>query len=286
MKTLTIAAALLFAMVPSARGAEEFDAAAAARVLAPFVERETIAIVHVDFARVKVEPAVALLGRIMPDQRDELSKAEGMANGVLNLIRGAGVTDVYAVATLGGRSMIPQAFLVVPDSPQLNALALSSVLNFGGQQGDHSRKVGNAYVLPISNHLPSVPEAFHPVDRPELREALAVAGQAAVQVVLIPPDSTRRVVEELMPRLPAEIGGRPGTVLTRGIRWAALAGDLAPQLAVRLTIKSQNPAAADALRSQWLDLIDLARQDKEVRRTLPQFEKAAGLFSPRFRATD
>jgi prepilin-type processing-associated H-X9-DG protein len=102
-----------------------------------------------------------------------------------------------------------------------------------------------------------------------------------VQVALIPPDSTRRVIEELMPRLPDEVGGRPGTVLTRGIRWAALAGALSPQLTLRLTVKSQDAAAAESLRSQWLDLIALARRDKEVRHHLPEFEKAASLFTPK-----
>ena len=84
-----------------------------------------------------------------------------------------------------------------------------------------------------------------------------------------------------MPRLPDVVGGRPGTVLTRGIRWAALAGELSPQLAIRLTIKSQDAAAADSLRSQCVDLIALARRDKEVRQHLPEFEKAASLFSPK-----
>ena len=163
--TLVVTTVLL-GFSASARAADEFDAAAAARVLAPFVERDTVAVVHIDFARVKVEPALALLARIIPDQKDDLARAESAANGFLDVARGAGVKDVYAVATLGGRSMIPQAFLVVPDSPQLNALVLSSLLNLGGQQGgagSQGRKVGNAYVLPLTTHFPAVPEEFHPV---------------------------------------------------------------------------------------------------------------------------
>jgi hypothetical protein len=232
---------------------------------------------------VNVKPIAALMARLVPDQKEELTQAENAANGMIGLIRGAGVSDVYAVATLGGRSMIPMVFLVVPDSPQLNALALTKVLNLGGLDGgagSQGRKVGNAYVLPLTTHLQPLPEEFHPVDRPELREGLAATGKAAVQLVLIPPDSTRRVIEELMPKLPDEIGGRSTTVLTRGLRWAALTGEMSPQLAVRLTIKSQDAAAAEALRSQCLDLIALARRDKEVRRHLPEFEKAAKLFTP------
>ncbi len=276
-------AALLLAVSMPAHAADEFDAAAAARVLAPFVERDTIAVVHIDFTRVKVKSAIALMARIIPDQKDELARAEIAANGFLDVVRGAGVKEVYAVATLGGRSMIPQTFLVVPDSPQLNALVLSSLLNLGGQQGGQGgqgRKVGNVYVLPLTMHLPAVPEEFHPVPRPELREALAAAGQAAVQIAFIPPDSTRRVVEELMPRLPDEIGGGPSTVLTHGIAWAAATIDLAP-LSLRFEIKSRDVDAAAALRGKWLDGLKLAGRQKEIRQALPDFEKIAAMLTPK-----
>jgi hypothetical protein len=284
MKTLALTAAVLIAITASARAAEEFDAAAAARVVAPFVERETIAVVHIDFARVKVEPLIALLGRVAPDQKDEWARAEGAANGFINLVRGTGVTDVYAVATLGGKSMFPQAFLVVPDSKQLNVLALRAVWNIGGQQGDRAgsqgRKVGNAYVLPLTTHLPPVPEEFHPADRPELREALAAAGKTPVQVVLIPPDSSRRVIEETLPQLPREIGGGPSTVFTHGISWAAASVDLAPTLSSRLMIKSQDAQAAVALRAKWIELLNLGRKN-DVGRALPDYEKLASTLTPK-----
>jgi hypothetical protein len=285
MKTIALTTAVLIAITTSVRAAEEFDAAAEARFLAPFVERETIAVVHVDFARVNVEPTAALLARIVPDQKDEWARAEGAANGFINLVRGAGVTDVYAVATLGGKSMFPQAFLVVPETKQLNVLALRTVWNISGQQGDRAgaqgRKVGNAYVLPLTTHLPPVPEEFHPVDRPELREALAAAGKSAAQFVLIPPDSTRRVIEETLPQLPKEIDGGPSTVFTHGISWAAASIDLSPALGARLVIKSQDAQAAEALLAKLVDLLKLAGRDKELRQALPDFEKIASTLTPK-----
>jgi hypothetical protein len=284
MKTLAITAALLLGIIPAVHAADEFDAAAASRMLAPFVERDTIAVVHIDFARVNVKPLLVLLGRIVPEQKEELSHAEGAANMMINMIRGAGVSDAYAVATLGGKSMFPKAFLVVPDSPQLNALALSGVLNLGGQGGGagyQGRKVGDAYLLPLTTHLAPVPEKFNPADRPELRDALAAAGKAAAQFVLIPPASSRRVVEELLPQLPKEIGGGPSTVFTQGITWAAASIDLSPALNSRLVIKSQDAQAAEALRAKWLDVLKLAGREKDVRQALPEFEKFVTVLTPK-----
>ena len=62
MKTLALTAALLFGVSSAVHAAEEFDAAAASRMLAPFVERDTVAVVHIDFARVNVEPALGVVG--------------------------------------------------------------------------------------------------------------------------------------------------------------------------------------------------------------------------------
>ena len=303
MKTFTLANCAIDCSVllsVSARAAEEFDAAAASRMLAPFVERDTIAVVHIDFARVNAKPLLALLARIVPDQSDDLTRGGDAATMVIELIRRAGVSDVYAVATLGGKGMIPQAFLVVPDNPRLDVSALRLLYRGGpreGENGVHSygplpqwdraggavRKVGDAYVLPISTvpGLPPVPEKFHPAERPELREALMAAGNAAVQVAFIPPDSTRRVIEEIMPQMPVEIGGGPSTVLTHGISWAAAAIDLSPMVAARITIKSQDAAAAETLRTRWLDGMKLAGAQKEIRQALPEFDKVTALLSPK-----
>ena len=52
-----------------------------------------------------------------------------------------------------------------------------------------------------------------PVDRPELTAALAALGDTNAEVVLIPTNDTRRVVEELLPNLPKELGGGPITAV-------------------------------------------------------------------------
>ena len=152
----------------------------------------------------------------------------------------------------------------MPDSPQLNALVLNSLLNLGGQQGgagSQGRNVGDAYVLPLTTQLPAVPEKFHPVQRPELREALAAAGQAAVQIALIPPVSSRRVIEELMPQLPGGNRRRPehrphARHFLGGLGDRSLTVNPSPvdQIARR--------RCREALRAKWLDGLKLAGRTK------------------------
>ena len=99
--------------------------------------------------------------------------------------------------------------------------------------------------------------------------------------MLIPPPYTRRVIEELMPLLPKETGGGPSSLLTRGISWAAAAIDLPPQPALRVVIKSQDTAAAEALRGKWVEVLRLAGQQQEIRRAVPEFGQVAPLVTPK-----
>jgi prepilin-type processing-associated H-X9-DG protein len=83
--------------------------------------------------------------------------------------------------------------------------------------------------------------------RPDLAKALAAAGDAPVQLAVAPSADSRRVIEELLGRLPDEVGGGPATVLTRGVRWASLAVQLPPKPELRLIIQSEDADAAKAL---------------------------------------
>lgn len=261
-------AAIQGTISPPARGAEKFDAALMARTLAPYVEGETIGVVHIDVSRASPAPAVAMIARIVPDAAAELAETEKGIDGCLAALRRERVSDVYFVVSLGGPSMVPRMSLVLsPPEANRDLVRLRKDLSLRPEVELHSAAVAS-------------PENDRPA-RPELAEALAAAGDAAVQVVLMPPASSRRVIEELMPQFPKEIGGGPSTVLTHGISWAALAVDLSPAPAARLTIKSQDSASAEALRTKWLDLLKLAAQQKEVREVAPEFDKVVALLTPK-----
>lgn len=76
---------------------------------------------------------------------------------------------------------------------------------------------------------------------------MAAAGDAAITAILLPPKYSGRVIEQMMPVLPKEVGGGPSRTLTQGILWAALSVDAAPKAAARLVIQSQDARPPRAL---------------------------------------
>jgi len=87
-----------------------------------------------------------------------------------------------------------------------------------------------------------------PAPRPELATAFETAGNAPAQVLVLPTSDNRRVIEEMIPTLPEEIGGGPVTAITRGLIWATMALEMKPAVSCRIVIQSQDAEAAQALK--------------------------------------
>src|SRR5205085_2931548 len=106
--------------------------------------------------------------------------------------------------------------------------------------------VHNAVFAGSSEALDRVRQ-LKPVERTELSAALSALGTTDAEFVLIPSSDTRRVVEELLPNLPAELGGGPITDVTRGLRWVAVG--LMPEAEPRLEflVQGKDAKAAQAL---------------------------------------
>ena len=77
----------------------------------------------------------------------------------------------------------------------------------------------------------------------------------------------------MMPTLPEEVGGGPSSVLTDGLRWAAVGVDLPPKLALRVTIQSKDNAAAEALEKELAVLWQKLGENEEVRRSVPNLQR-------------
>jgi hypothetical protein len=260
---------------------DHFDAAAEARVVAPLVNAETVAVVHVDFSRVAIEPIAAWAGRILGESGGELPKPSQEMAKQVDAFRRAGGKDFYAVVSLGGEGLVPRVRIMVPIDPHKDEKALRATL---GIHPDSIRRVGDTLVIRSNYRTPSTTE-FPPAERPELTAALAAAGDAPVQAVLIPPASARRVIEELVPQLPKEVDDGPGTVLTHGITWVAASMDLPPQAALRVVVKSQDAQAARMLQAKWLAVLTFCREEagKNLSKWQipPRFEKLAALLTPK-----
>jgi hypothetical protein len=69
-------------------------------------------------------------------------------------------------------------------------------------------------------------------------------------------------------------------VLTDGLRWAAVGVDLPPKLALRVTIQSKDPAAAEALEKELAVLWQKLGENEEVRRSVPDLQRTAKVLAP------
>ena len=123
-------------------------------------------------------------------------------------------------------------------------------------------------------------KSIEPDAREELARAFEAAGDGAAQLLLLPPAHARRVIEEMMPTLPEEIGDGPSTILTRGLLWAAVGLDAPPRMSLRVVVQSQDQAAAEALRSTWLDAVRFLSVHEGSRQWLRNLEEVVELTTP------
>ena len=247
MKSLICGLSAIFLLAASAAANADArsDAAAWAKAVAPFVEAETVLVARVDLTRVDVPSLLDLAARFNAVPAAQLAGNKKKATKQLAAAIQAGLREWYLVVTLrsGDQGWRPSMFGVAPIPPGADVAAIRAALNVSS--GARQTPDGTL-VVPVY-HPTEPPGEFHPVKRPKLATAFEVAGDAAVQVALIPPDYTSRVIEEMLPQFPKELGGGPTTILTRGVRWAAAGIDLPPHLGLRLTVESADAQAAETL---------------------------------------
>src|SRR5262249_19613118 len=144
------------------------------------------------------------------------------------------------------------SFLIVPLAENSNLDALAAVVQKGAESAslgkfETTEKIENALFAGTKRALARIREA-KAVSRPEIAKAFAAAQDTAAQFLVLPTADARRVVEEVLPKLPQELGGSPSTILTNGLWWAAVGADSLPNPALRIVIQSKDAASARALK--------------------------------------
>jgi len=231
----------LFAFVTANALAAETgaDPAARAKAIAPFLDETTIAVICVDVARMPAEAVAGKLASLVPELGPDVNKVLEPAKTMQTAYAQAGGRELYVVVSLADLFTDPW-FVVVPLADGANADALSELLQ---PACEARQKTGGALVGGRKATIQRLGE-LKPDPRPELEAAFAATGDAAIVAILLPPKYSGRVIEEMMPTLPKEIGGGPSRTLTQGLRWAALSLDAVPKVSARLVIQSQDTQAA------------------------------------------
>ena len=295
-------------LVPHPEVAQGSDPGQRARVIAPFVDEQTVLVAHLSLAekgrqpRADLDAVHALIVEIVrtavPAEEDatfalrDVQEAKAAADRWLGNFRKAGATELYAVVSITDLPAHPQPFMVVPVVEGADARAIAGLLCNGsptgsttrpaeGQSGDlwTAEQLGPAIFCGARSTLDRLRSA-KPADRPELIKAFEAASDTAAQILLLPTPDSRRVLEDLIPTLPPSLGGGQITAVTRGVMWAAIGINTQPQVSLRLVIQSENPQAAQALSKVCDAIFKAALADERLRREVTNLEEIIGLLQP------
>jgi hypothetical protein len=278
MKRFLVFSVLSIILVTAANSfaQDKFDPAARAKLIAPFIEEQTAAVVHVDFSRIKIDSLLKLVAQMVPEDEEHFSEAKQHAPQAIDSFLKAGGKDIYFVVQA---SITSKPKVIIPVNPQTDQRAFMENELCKDMPLKH---IGD--VLVASDSAPdnsASSDKTAPDQRPELAVAFEAAGDTAIQVLMLPPKYYRRVIEETMPELPKEIGGGPSSVVTNGCLWAALSVDFSPQLTARLVVQSQDAAAAVALNKKLGEVVQTVAQMPQVKAMIPKFAETTGIFIPK-----
>jgi hypothetical protein len=271
MSPLIIAALVLSAPVP----VEDFGAARA-KILAPFIDDQTVAVVRIDLTKADPDTLFKLMREVGGlDPKDEKELKPIMA-GWLGAFKKAGGRELNYFFGLPDEG---EPFVIVPLAADANVKTLGDLLNEHFAPSGGRERVGTVLVAGSKETLERV-RKLKPAARPELAKAFAAAGDGAVQAVLLPPPQLVKLIDEKVPALPKELGGGSPRPFTRGVQWAAFGLNAPPKLGLRVKVQSPGDEAAKELDESAAALLKAVVANKEVRAALPGIDKVPPLMVP------
>jgi prepilin-type processing-associated H-X9-DG protein len=251
------------------------------QAIAPFVENDVYAILEVDLAGPDLQGlASRVLGDsplgFIADVKNHLQWSES--------VRTAGAKEVYFVFSMIDMPGWP--IVVVPLVDGADAAQISRVLQGGGKG---PRLMGFPTCATVQNAVIAGSAAAVGRARrasaalwPELSAAFAAAGAEgiAARLLILPSADVRRVLDEMVPNFPAELGGGPMTDLTRGMIWAAVGLETGPTPSLRMVAESIDARAARAMERLARNVIDYLDRSPDLRKLLPAVPKIFADIKP------
>jgi hypothetical protein len=272
----TLLLAITAALTLPAADPPKFDAAAAAKLLAPFLDEQTFATVRIDVASIDVDAAAEKLAKYTGQPDEEVRKVRRIARDFQARFTRAGGHEFYAVVSIADLPR-PGPFVLAPAAGRADAAALKEAL--ADLSMETTDVIGGVAFAGSKRTLERL-RGVAPTARPDLAAALAGAGSAQALAVFSLSDDQRRVVAELFPKLPDALGGRPTTGWIHGTRWAALAADFTPKMTVKLTVQGRDEATVKDLNALVGAGLLAARVSPNIRRDVPFLDQLAATLRP------
>jgi hypothetical protein len=255
----------------------KFDAAAAARLLAPFMDEQILAVARVDAAAIDVDAAADKLARYAGLPEDQVVQLRRDARDFQARFTRAGGRELYVVFSVAD---LPRhgPFVLAPAPAGGDVAAIQKAL--GDLKMETTDAIGGV-AFAGSKAARERLRTIVPAVRPELTAALAASAGSQAVLVLSPSDDQRRIAAELFPKLPNELGGRPTADWINGTRWATLAADFTPKLTVKLTVHAKDEATAKDLNALAGAGLLAVRLSPNVRRDVPFVDQLAAALQPK-----
>jgi hypothetical protein len=257
-------AAIFFAFAFGLTATSPAAAATDDAAVAAYVDEGTFIVVAIDVKRVDSDALAASMDEMtqamftvlpipgtqrgMVDQ--QVKQAAKMTKQWLTDMAAAGGERLYVVFDIadfgGGDDEHP--YMVVPLGTGADAEKVTEVLKRGPGKPDEVVQVGHAVVLASATQQERLQKTTAtPVERPEVKAALAAAGEAPVRIAFVPSEPVRTWVEGALPKIPDALGGGETAVVSRGVRWASAGAVQKPATVAKLTVQADNAEHAKAL---------------------------------------
>jgi hypothetical protein len=209
MKRIALALFTLFLLLAgSVRAAENYDPAALAKTIEPYLDDSTLFVVHVDMTRLDITPIVEKVRGFLPTVAAQrggdaavaaFDKEVAESKKWIADFTKAGGRDYYIVFSMSGFPDFPM-YGVLPLKEGADGQALAKLLtgDEANKNGAHAEVAGNVILWGRQASIDRL-KTLKAQPHPNLIKAFEAAGDSAAQALFIPSADTRKVLIEMLP---------------------------------------------------------------------------------------
>lgn len=258
-----------------------------AQLIAPFVDHQTLAVIHADLASfdaVETADALAEFFHLESDTRDFLQSEIAPITVVSQSLPPDAKFDMFFVVSFSDLAKVP-LYIVMPLAGGAPAAPVALEIRHG-LSGRFRTEIVSEEVHGAL--ITGTPQTIHrlkklpPAPRPEIAAAFEVVSDSELQVLIVPSANARKAMELVYPTLPASLGGGPTRDLTQKFEWLAVGLTLPPNdTGLRAVVQSPSEDAAKQLGESISTLVaklnkdtalDASHAAKLTERIVPEIE--------------
>ncbi len=251
--------------------------------LIPFIDPYTVVIAELNLRDLDVAGSTAELAKLVPEPRqflaEPLKQVERFLGPWHQEFRAAGGEKIYVLLSLAQLGTEQPVIIVAPLTRNADAERLKASLGIASPDW-HPQVMHGCVVTAPDSLLRRLQAGAAPASVVRWQAAFDAAPEGLARVAMVPYAESDRVLTDLLPTLPPMLGGGPGSVVTRGFQWGALTVKLPPAGALALTIQSDSPESAVALRQVIERGFDALSEAREVKEHFPAWSNIRTLLIP------